>query len=300
MPWYELTSANDPKLNELAQQFDLHALHLEDARSDDERIKVDQASGYTFAVLKPMYLVPDDPKHPELASKVAVSTLDLFAGRKDKDGFFISVADPNCPVTVSALERARRDGSDDNPARLLYLILDTIVDNYFPIIDHYDDDIDSLEDEVVARPEPAMMQEIFALKRKLMELRRVLVGTRDATLHLQRDPQSIIDTEHQPFVRDIYDHVIRLLDAVETQRDLVNNVLDIYLSSVANRTNEVMKVLTIMSTIALPALAITGIYGMNLRGLPFEQSPHGASIVALITVACTVGLLFILKMRNWF
>ena len=300
MSWYELTSANDPRLNELAEQFALHPLHLEDARSDDERIKVDQGGGYTFAVLKPMYLIANDAKQSDRAARVAVSTLDLFAGKKDGKAFFISIADPNCPVTTSALERAHRDGSDDNPARLLYLILDTIVDNYFPVIDHYDECIDDLEDQVVARPEPAMMQEIFAMKRKLMELRRILVGTRDATLHLQRDPQSIIDTEHQPFVRDIYDHVIRLLDSVETQRDLVNNVLDIYLSSVANRTNEVMKVLTIMSTIALPALAITGIYGMNLRGLPFEQSPHGAGIVALFTVASTVGLLTVLKIRKWF
>jgi len=168
------------------------------------------------------------------------------------------------------------------------------------VIDYYDECIEELEDKVVRRPDPATLQDIFSLKRKLMELRRILVGTRDSTLHLQRDPQSIIDSEHQPFVRDIYDHTIRLLDSVETQRDLVNNVLDIYLSSVANRTNEVMKVLTVLSTIALPALAITGIYGMNLKGLPFENSPYGAGIVAAITVACTVVLLMILKARKWF
>lgn len=199
------------------------------------------------------------------------------------------------------MARAHQEKDAANkPVRLLYLILDTIVDGYFPAIDHYDDRIDSLEDEVIARPEPVTLQEVFGLKRQLIDLRRVLVGTRDATLHLQRDPDSIIDADHQPFVRDIYDHVVRLLDSVETQRDLVNNALDIYLSSVANRTNEVMKVLTVLGTIALPAIAISGIYGMNVKGLPFEDSPHGAVYVAVITLLLTGVLLLLLKRKNWF
>ena len=299
MAWYELSSAGDPKLAELAKTFGLHPLHIEDTHSADERIKVDQSEGYTFAVLKPMYLESAGQEVADQTARVEVSTLDLFAGVHEGEPFFITVADPKCPVTASSLERARREGADSNPARLLYLIVDTIVDEYFPVLDHYDDCIDELENAVIDKPEPETLQAIFALKRKLMEVRRVLVGTRDATLHLQRDPNSIIDSEHQPFVRDIYDHLIRQLDSVETQRDLVNNALDVYLSSVANRTNDVMKVLTVLSTIALPALAISGIYGMNLKGLPFENSPHGALYMALLTVACTVGLLMWLKMRKW-
>ena len=147
---------------------------------------------------------------------------------------------------------------------------------------------------------PDTLMQVFAMKRQLIDLRRILVGTRDATLHLQRDPQSIVDAEHQPFVRDVYDHVVRLLDSVETQRDLINNALDIYLSSVANRTNEVMKVLTVLGTIALPAIAISGIYGMNVKGLPFEDSPHGAAYVAVFALACTLGLLVFFKQKKWF
>ena len=296
MAWYELNSADDPKLKELAEKFGLHPLHLEDARSDDERIKVDQTATYTFAVLKPVRLV----KGANGIDEVAFSTIDIFAGSHDGEPYFITIADPVCPSTEEALARARRDGADDKPARLLYLIVDTIVDLYFPAIDHYDDRIDELEDKVIAQPEPDTLQQVFSLKRQLIDLRRVLVGTRDATLHLQRDPQSIIDAEHQPFVRDVYDHIVRLLDSVETQRDLVNNALDIYLSSVANRTNEVMKVLTVLGTIALPAIAISGIYGMNLKGLPFEDSPHGAAYVAAMMVVFTVGLLVWFKSRKWF
>ena len=294
MPWYELSSPNDPKLQELAERFQLHPLHLEDARADDESIKVEQTPTYTFAVLKPVLL----PKSGSSAV-VSFSTIDVFAGKADGETFFITISDPDCPTSREALERARRDGADDRPARLLYLILDTIVDLYFPAIDAFDNQIDELEDRVVAEPDPGVLQGVFAIKRQLVDLRRVLVGTRDATLHLQRDPGSIIDAEHQPFVRDIYDHLVRLLDSVETQRDLVNNSLDIYLSSVANRTNEVMKVLTVLSTIVLPVLAISSVYGMNLKGLPFEDSPHGALYVSLVGIASTAALLVFLRVRRW-
>ena len=291
MPWYELSSSDDPQLKELADRFHLHPLHLEDVRSDDERIKVEQDAGYTFAVLKPARVIN---------GAVSFSTIDLFAGTGEGgETFFITVADPTCPATSEAFARAHRDNADDKPARLLYLIVDTIVDNYFPATDCYDDQIDELEDRVVANPEPEVLQQVFALKRALIDLRRVLVGTRDATLHLQRDPASIVDAEHQPYVRDIYDHLVRLLDSVETQRDLVNNALDIYLSSVANRTNEVMKVLTVLGTVVLPVIAISGIYGMNLKGLPFEDSPYGAALVAAATLLCTVLLLLFLRRRRY-
>ena len=294
MPWYELSSPHDPKLQELAGRLQLHPLHLEDARAEDERIKVEQTPHYTFAVLKPVQM-----KKTGDSVAVSFSTIDIFAGKADGEMFFITVSDPDCPNSREALARARRDGSDDKPARLLYLILDTIVDLYFPAIDAFDDQIDDLEDRVVAQPDPDVLQSVFGIKRQLVELRRVLVGTRDATLHLQRDPDSIIDAEHQPFVRDIYDHLVRLLDSVETQRDLVNNSLDIYLSSVANRTNEVMKVLTILGTVVLPVLAISSIYGMNLKGLPFEDSPHGALYVSLMALGSTLLLLFFLRRRRW-
>ncbi len=294
MPWYALSSPNDPKLEELADRFQLHPLHLEDARSDDERVKVEQTPQYTFAVFKPVRL-----KKSGETAEVTFSTIDIFAGRADGETFFITISDPDCSTSQEALTRARREAADAKPARLLYLILDTIVDLYFPAIDAFDDQIDVLEDRVVANPDPDVLQGVFTIKRQLVDLRRVLVGTRDATLHLQRDPDSIIDAEHQPFVRDIYDHLVRLLDSVETQRDLVNNSLDIYLSSVANRTNEVMKVLTILGTVVLPVLAISSIYGMNLKGLPFEDSPHGALYVSLMALVSTAALLVFLRSRRW-
>jgi magnesium transporter len=293
MPWYQLENANDPKLDELAKQYNLHPLHLEDTRTHDESVKVDSGAAYTFAVFKPVRLIPD-PDNPgeEMPS---FSPIDIFAGKD----FLITISDPTCPSTEQALARARRDGDDEHPAKLVSLILDTIVDLYFPAIDHFDDRIDQLEDKVFDDPSPEILQSVFAIKRELIDLRRVLVNTRDASLHLQRDPNTIIDAENQPYVRDTYDHVARLLDSVETQRDLLNNTLDIYLSSVSNRTNEVVKVLTILGTVALPAIAISGIYGMNLKGLPFEESPHGAEWIIGFTILLTGLLLYFLRRMNW-
>jgi magnesium transporter len=293
MPWYQLDDANDPKLDELAKQYNLHPLHIEDARSADESVKVDTAPHYTFAVFKPVRLEPDPDNSGE--QMPVFSPIDIFAGKD----FLITISDPACPTTQQALDRARRDGDDEHPGKLLYLILDTIVDLYFPAIDHFDDRIDQLEDRVFDNPTPEILQSIFAIKRELIDLRRVLVNTRDASLHLQRDPNTIIDADHQPYVRDTYDHIARLLDSVETQRDLLNNTLDIYLSSVANRTNEVVKVLTVLGTIAIPALVISGIYGMNLKGLPFQDSPHGAEWAGGITILATVALLYLLRKLRW-
>jgi magnesium transporter len=119
-------------------------------------------------------------------------------------------------------------------------------------------------------------------------------------MHLLRYPTISNDPDLSPFFRDIYDHVARNLDSVETQRDLLNGTLDVYLSSLANRTNNVMKVLTILSTIALPALVISGVYGMNIKGIPFIDSPHGIWVVSGAMVLTTVGLLAFLKKFGWF
>ena len=146
---------------------------------------------------------------------------------------------------------------------------------------------------------PQILENLFDQKRKLIELRRVLVNLRDACMSLQRESGSILNPELYPFFRDVYDHSLRLLDMVETLRDLLNNTFDVYLSSVANRTNQVMKVLTVLSTIALPALVISGIYGMNLKGLPFLESDHGTEIVVGAMVASTGMVLWMLKRFGW-
>ena len=286
MAWYALDDPNDPKLDELAQQYRLHPLHIEDCRSHNERVKSEETEAYLFYILK--YIVSVD--HGELT----LGTICLFVGRD----YFISVRDSR-RSECAILDRARKAPEGTSPGKLLYLVLDTIVDSFFPSIDKSDEIIDTLEDRVLDEPSPETVEDIFDQKRKLIELRRVLVNTRDACNSMLRDPTDLIPDDLYPFFRDVYDHVLRLLDSVETLRDLLNNTLDVYLSSVANRTNQVMKVLTVLSTIALPALVITSFYGMNLKGLPFLDAQHGAYYAIAAIAISTVVMLVVMRKARW-
>jgi len=286
VPWYVIDNPNDPRLDELAVQFQLHPLHIEDCRSNNERLKAEGTDHYLFLILKYIQSVED--------GDLGFGSIYLFVGRD----FLISVRDPSC-VSNEILLRAQKAGQDEAPSKLLYLIVDSIVDSYFVSIDHSDDRIDDLQDSVLDNPSPEILQDLFDQKRKLIELRRILVNLRDACMSLQRESGTVLQPELYPFFRDIYDHALRLLDMVETLRDLLNNTFDVYLSSVANRTNQVMKVLTVLSTIALPALVLSGIYGMNLKGLPFLESDHGTEIVVGAMILSTALVLWMLKRFDW-
>ncbi len=285
--WYQLETKNTSQLDELAKQYNLHPLHIEDCRGDGGRIKVEETQEYLFVILKPLHVVNEE---------ITESPLFLFIGRD----FCITIADLSSPPVREGMERAWRSGSDTAPSKLLYLIFDTIVDSYFITVDHLDDHIDLIEDGVFDNPTPVILEKIFDHKRQLIDLRRIIVATRDVGMHLQRNSGGLVDEGLYPFFRDVYDHLLRMADTIDTLRDLLNNTLDVYLSSVANRTNQVMKVLTILSTIALPALVISGIYGMNLQGLPFLNNHYGSEIVGAAMLISTVSLLLLLRRYGWF
>lgn len=286
MAWYQLETKNDSELDQLASRFNLHPVHVEDCRTHEGRIKVDMMPDYLFVTLKPLHIVDGE---------IAESPLHAFVGRD----FCITVADLECTPVREAMERAWRAGTETPPSKILYLIFDTVVDAYFTTIDHLDDRIDLIEDDVLETPSPEILQKIFEYKRQLIDLRRIIVATRDIGMHLQRDSGNLVDADLYPFYRDVYDHLLRLADTIDTLRDLLNNTLDVYLSSVANRTNQVMKVLTVLSTIALPALVISGFYGMNLKGLPLEENSHGSAIAAGVMLCVTGFLLWMLKRFDW-
>jgi magnesium transporter len=288
MEWHEIRDPQDPELDRLAARYRLHPLHIEDCRHRNQSAKVEESGGYLFTVLKPITLGPD--------GALTAGDLDLFVGRD----FLITVEDINCPPVRAQLEQVRAGAATLRSDQLLYRITDGVVDAYLPVIDHFNEVIDDLEDQVLDRPTPDALARIFETKRSLILLRRVLVNTRDVAGHLQRSESDLIHRNLWPFLRDVYDHVARNLDLVEMQRDLLTGSLDIYLSSVANRTNQVMKVLTVLGTIALPALVISGIYGMNLKGLPWIGSPHGAAIVGAVMLGTTAVLLVILRLFRWF
>ena len=288
MHWHEIRDPQSPELDRLAERYRLHPLHIEDCRHRNESAKVEESRGYLFAVLKVISLEKD--------GSVGESDLDIFLGRD----FLITVEEEHCQPARQLLEQVRGAASGLRADQAFYRITDGVVDSYLPVLDHFSEVIDELEDQVLDRPTPETLGRIFETKRALIQLRRVLVNTRDVAGHLQRSESELIHREMWPFLRDIYDHVSRNLDLVEMQRDLLTGSLDIYLSSVANRTNQVMKVLTVLGTIALPALVISGMYGMNLKGLPWTDSPHGAAIVGGLMAATTAILLAVLRLMRWF
>ena len=288
MIWHDLRDANDPELDALAERYHLHPLHIEDCRHRNQRAKVEEGADYIFVVLKPVHVTG--------AGELEVSDFDVFLGRD----YLITVEEGECPSLRINLDQLRSAANRFRADQLFYRIMDATVDAYAPVLDWFNEAIDAIEDKVLERPSPDTVQRIFALKRGLIELRRILTNMRDVASHLQRLETELIQRDLWPFLRDVYDHLARSVETVEMHRDLLAGVMDIYLSSVANRTNQVMKVLTVLGTIALPAIVISGFYGMNTMGLPWANSPHATAVAAGLMVVTTAGLLVLLKKFDWF
>jgi magnesium transporter len=287
MEWHQLRDPNDPLLDQLAERYRLHPLQVEDCRHRGQNAKVEESGDYVFVVLKPLAI--------ENGGELAFADLDLFVGRD----FLITVEEGDCPPARQILDRVRASSQEARADQLLYRIADGVVDCYLPALDLVDDLSDALETEVLENPSPEALDRIFTAKRNLIELRRVLANTRDVAGHLQRTQSELISRDLWPFLRDLYDHVARNLDTVEVQRELLSGLLDIYLSSVTQRTNLVMKVLTVLGTIALPAVIISSFYGMNLHGLPWGDEPQGAWIAAGLMGLSTLVLLGVLRWLRW-
>lgn len=283
MIWHDIRDPEDPLLLELAEKYHLHPLHMEDVRNRNQSAKVEPMNGYLFVVLKPVELNEDRALH--------IADLDFFIGHD----WIITVQEESCAPVTTALDKVRNIGASLRADEIFYRVMDSIVDSYQPMIDRITDRIDELEDLALDDPDPEVLSAIFDLKRVLMQLRRILANTRDLTGQTMRHDSGIVKHDLMPFFRDIYDHLMRNLDLIEINRDLLNGATELYLSSVANRTNQVMKALTILGTIATPALVITGLYGMNLKTLPFAEAQHSWGIVLGMIALVSILMLVILR-----
>lgn len=287
MEWHDIQDPASPELDRLAEQHKLHPLHIEDCRHRNQNAKVEETDHYLFVVLKTVDVQPDE--------SIEIGDLDLFLGKD----FLITVQEGVCASARLLLDNLRRSHNQEPPHQLLYRIIDGIVDSYLPVLDHFSESIDTLSGEVLESPTPDVLARIFAYRRNLVQLRRVLSNMRDAANHLVGSDHALLPREIWPFLRDVYDHLARNLDTVDVQRELLTSSMDIYLSSVANRTNLVMKVLTVLSTIALPALLVSSFFGMNLKGLPWADNPNGTIYSGMLMAAMTVILMGILKIFRW-
>jgi magnesium transporter len=284
LAWFDLDDPSSPALDELAQKYSLHPLDIEDCRHRHQRAKAEEHANYIFCVLKHL--------HPK--KDISFDDFDAFIGRD----FLITVHVGD----VAVVDRVRARAREEKTARLdriFYLLVDEIVDGYLPVLDKLSDETSEIESTVLEVPEPAILKRIFELKRKLITFRREANAMRELINALMRREGGILGDDLDPYFRDVYDHLIRTVDLIETYRDLLTGSLDIYLSAVANRTNEVMKVLTIYGTVALPLVIITGFFGMNLP-LPFANSPHGLALAVGLMVLSTVAVLVYFKVKRWF
>jgi magnesium Mg(2+) and cobalt Co(2+) transport protein (corA) len=284
LPWFDVADPASPELDELAQRFGLHPLQIEDCRHRPQRPKAEEHDHYIFAVMKHMH------NHGELA----FDDFDVFIG----PDFLITVRSADAAVFDAVRARAEQE-QIDRLDKLFYTIVDQIVDGYQPVLDKIADDIADIEDAVLEQPDPEMLSRIFALKRKLVDFRRVSAGMREVVNDLMRREKGLLGDDLDMYFRDVYDHILRTVDMIETYRDLLSGSLDIYLSAVANRTNEVKKILTIWGTVALPLVIITGFFGMNLK-LPWEDSYHGTLFVLLLMTVSTVAVLVYFRIKRWF
>ncbi len=278
-------------LEKLGDCFGLHPLTLEDILNTDQRPKIEDYGEYIFIVLKMLY--PDDETGEILAEQVS-----LVLGKN----FVISFQEREGDIFNSVRERIRsgkgrirKMGAD----YLVYSLLDSIVDNYFIILEKLGERIEFLEEKLIINPVPETINLIHKLKREMIFLRRSVWPLREVIGSIERGESSLIKGSTNIYLRDVYDHTIQVIDTIETFRDILSGMLDIYLSSVSNRLNAVMKVLTIIATIFMPLTFIAGIYGMNFKYMPELEWRLGYPVILLTMVSIGVLMLVSFRKKKW-
>jgi magnesium transporter len=274
----------------LGKQFSLHPLLLEDVANTDQRPKLDDYETYIFLVMKMLLLTA--------RNEIAVEQVSLVLGANYVLSFQENGTDVFQPVRErlrAGKGRLRQSGSD----YLLYALVDAIVDQYFAVLELLGEKIEALQQTVVADPKPETLNDIHALKRQLLFVRRAVWPLRDVMNNLSRSDCPCLQQATKVFFRDVYDHVVQIVDTIETLREMVSASLDIYLSSVSYRLNAVMRVLTVITTIFMPLSFIASIYGMNFEHMPELRSPWGYPLVLGVMAAVGVGMLVLFRRKRW-
>jgi magnesium transporter len=285
-----------PLLHALGERYGLHALVLEDIHNTGQRPKAEEFDGLLFAVLAlPRYL----------QGRVEVAQVSVVFAAGFVLTFCAGTLDPFEPVLLRLREdnaRLRRKGVD----YLLYALVDAVIDQGFPTLEAFGLALEDLEEDLLAQPGPDTLSRIHAVKRELILMRRMLWPHRDVLKALSHDDRELISDATRLFLRDCADHTVQVMDLVETYRDMSTSMLDIYLSSVSNRMNEIMRVLTVIATIFIPLTFIVGVYGMNFvnRGdnpwaMPELYWYYGYPVVWLVMIGIAVGMLAYFRRKGW-
>jgi len=256
-----------------------------------QRPKYEDFEKYLFVALKMLML---DEKNNEVTSEQVslIVSSDFVISFQETEG---DVFNPIRERLRNAKGRIRKEGAD----YLAYSLIDTIVDNYFSILEKIGEDVESIEEELVTNPTPKTLQIIHDLKRQTISLRKSVWPLREIVSGLERGEIPVIKKTTRIYLRDVYDHTIQVIDTVETLRDMIAGMLDIYLSSVSNRLNEIMKVLTIISTIFIPITFVTGLYGMNFKYMPELNWRWGYFGVLGIVLMVVCVMLVYFRRKRW-
>ena len=288
--WADVSDPTSQDFADLAEEFDFHHLSIEDCRNTHQRPKVEEYSGYYFIVLYEASLVgPNDV--------LELRELNIFLGKN----YLVTVHSR----PIRAITTARRlweewlDRSEAGAGLLAYLLIDAIVDDYLPLLDIISERMDDLEDSIFGEWRAAVIEEIFMIKKKLLYLRRAITPLRDVFNTLLRREQPIFPRETHVYFQDVFDHLIRVADNIDTLRDMLSSTMDAYLSVSGNRMNKVMKRLTSISTILMSVTLIAGIYGMNFVFMPELRWRYGYVFALSSIVAVALSLYAYLKKVDW-
>jgi len=280
----------------ILQGFGFHHLAIEDALQQTHSPKLDDWGNYLYIVLNYMTIADNGSDW-----ETDIDELDVFLGQN----YIVTHHDNPMTAIDETWDSSNRDERNlhDGADHLLYKITDKLVADYMPLVEKIDSSIDQIEDQVFDKPSPRTLEKLFALKRVLLAMRRILLPQREVMNKLARDDYQVIDPKDRIFFRDIYDHLVRLHDLNESLRDLVGGALDTYLSVINNRMNDIMKTLTIITTLFMPLAFVTGFFGMNFfepLGLMRNWTTNPVFYIMLaITVLLPTGMYLWMRRRTW-
>ena len=288
--WINVEGLHKPELVEaIGKIYNIHPLTMEDIVHVDQRPKFEDYEHYVVAIMK-MISYTTEVNSEQLAIILCENTVLSFQEPHSGDAFDIIRT-----RLRQAKGRVRKLGAD----YLAYALMDAVVDCYFTAIERIGDKIEEIEEEIISDSDKKSLLQLYHLKREMIYLRKQVWPMRDMINNMIRSETTLINPSSDIYLRDLSDHVTRIIDTVETYRDLLSGIMDIYLSTNANKMNEVMKVLTIMSSIFIPVTFIAGVYGMNFDNMPELKTQNGYFITWGVMLSVIIGLLIYFKRKKW-
>ncbi|MEZ6064811.1 MAG: magnesium/cobalt transporter CorA [Planctomycetaceae bacterium] len=288
--WLDVQDPGEEEAELLQEEFGFHPLAVEDALHADQRPKIDEYKGFLFMVA---YALPPGG-HPH---EIEPQEVDLFIGRN----YLVTVHRGPVPALQDALGRWMRGGEmmREGIGFLVYTVLDTMIDTYFPVLESIEEEVEEAELRLLADNDAGRMPSLLKVKRSLVTLRRLGVPMRDVFGSLLRREQTLFQPQTRIYLQDVYDHLLRIVDAIETEREMLSSATDAYLAVLSNRLNATMKTLTIITIIVALVGAIFGAWGMNFENIPFSDQQYGFWVLLGGTFAAVGTAVWLALRRRW-